>query len=389
MLLDSEHKILRMNETMANRLGLKPSEVIGKKCYELVHATDKPLDNCPHKQLLDDGHEHTEEVYEERLSSYYLVTTTPLLNADGVTFGSVHVMRDITKLKDTENSLRAKTSALDLLNKNLEDTIKNKVEEIRQNEILLIQQAKMAAMGEMIGVITHQWKQPLNIIVILIQDIKDAWYCKELDEVYINKTVGEGMKQIDFMSKTITDFRNFFKPSKEKETFDLIRIAEDVFSLYSHQLKINSINYKITCHVHSKSFSHFSQVIPCGATTITTYRSYLLHAVLNIIINSNDAIIERRQKGEMDNEGMIGIDIYRDNCIMRMEISDNGGGIHQGVIERIFDPYFTTKEGEKGTGIGLHMSKIIVENVLGGKIHARNIKSGAVITIELKDAMED
>ncbi|MBF0466956.1 MAG: PAS domain-containing protein [Nitrospirae bacterium] len=387
MLLDSDHKITRMNETMARKFGITPEEAIGKICYELVHGLDKPDENCPHNQLLQDGLEHTVEVYEERLNAYFLVTVTPLRNSNGTLYGSVHIMRDITKLKNSEIDLTAKTYVLERLNKNLETIVNDKVNEIRQKELLLIQQSKMAAMGEMMAAVAHQWRQPLNSLGLLIQDIRDAYQYKELDDAYIDKTVKNSMAQINFMSKTMNDFKDFFKPSSEKETFDMIEIAANVFSLISHQLKINTINYRITCHVHGASFGHYSEVIPCDATSVTAYKNYLSHVILNIITNSRDAIIELKQKGLMDaaEEGMIRVDVFRDNGSLRMEISDNGGGIPNDVIDRIFDPYFTTKEGEKGTGIGLYMSKMIVEESLGGKISARNTDAGAVFTIELNN----
>jgi PAS domain S-box-containing protein len=387
MLLDCGCNITRMNEAMAKALGLTPDEAIGRACYELVHALDKPIDNCPYKRLLEDGREHTVEIYEARLNAHYLITMTPLQNPDGTLCGSVHILRDITQQKEMMEELTEKTYALDRLNKNLESLVENKVSEIRQKEMLLIQQSKMAAMGEMMAAVTHQWKQPLNSLGMLVQDIGDAWRYKELDEAYINKTVKESMTQINFMSRTLNDFKNFFKPSREKETFDLIGVAADAASLLSPQLKINNISYRITCHAHNRSFNHYSEVIPCDATRVTTYKNYLSHVILNIMTNSRDAIVDRRQKGllEADEGGAIHVDVYRNDGTLRMEISDNGGGIPGGVIDSIFDPYFTTKEGEKGTGIGLYMSKMIVEDALGGKISARNIDGGAVFTIEFKN----
>ncbi|WP_420263679.1 ATP-binding protein [Candidatus Magnetominusculus dajiuhuensis] len=256
-------------------------------------------------------------------------------------------------------------------------------------ENMLMQQSKMAAMGEMMAAVAHQWRQPLSNISYLIQDIRDAWDYKELDDTYLNNTVKGALIQIDFMSSTLNDFKNFFKPAKEKETFDLIEIAANVFSLLSHQFKTNSIRYQITCHIHDKSFNHYAEVVPCTATTITSYKNYFSHVILNIISNAKDAIVDKK-KGLTDEaeEGIIRVDAYRDGGTLRMEISDNGGGIPDEIIDRIFDPYFTTKEGEKGTGIGLYMSKMIVEDVLGGKISTKNINGWAVFTIELNEVVE-
>ncbi|MBF0319252.1 MAG: PAS domain S-box protein [Nitrospirae bacterium] len=392
MILDGNHKIMKMNETMANRLKITPEEAIGQTCCEVVHATDKPLENCPHKQLLEDGLEHTIETYEGRLSGYFMVTTSPLYTPDGTLYGSVHIARDISHIKHIQNELfeeneknKAITIELEILNKNLEEIVKDKVEEIRHNEQLLIQQSKMAAMGEMIGAIAHQWRQPLNSLSLVVQDLKDAHQYGEIDADYIDNTINITMNQVDFMSKTIDLFRNFFKPSKEKETFDLIEVSADVFSLLSSQFRTNSIAYRITCHIHNLTFRDHSEVIPCDGTVVTTYRNHLAHVLLNIISNAKDAIIERREKGLLTDEGIVAVDCYKEGGTLKVEISDNGGGIPEDVIDKIFEPYFMTK-ADKGTGIGLYMSKIIVEDNLGGKIYAKNTENGSVFTIELNSS---
>ncbi|MES0335218.1 MAG: PAS domain S-box protein [Candidatus Magnetobacterium sp. LHC-1] len=510
MILDCNHRIVKMNETMAKKLKITPTEAIGMTCYELVHATDKPLDNCPHKQLLEDGLEHTFEVYDGHLNGYFMVTTTPLYNPNGTLYGSIHlardisnikhiqdqlfteneknkamlmaigdgvtiqdtdyrityqnqilidifgnrigeycykayennnqicddcpvervfkdgnihtsvrnvvkpdgkaayfhnvsspirdaagnivaaieIARDITEQKAVENALRVseqdmkvKTYTLGRLNENLELLVKNKVDELRRNEQLLMQQSKMAAMGEMIGAIAHQWKQPLNAVGLLIQDLKDAYGFGELDDNYIANTVTDMMKQLNFMAKTIDEFRNFFKPSKTKETFNLIGVSLEVFSLLSSQLKINSIPYRVTCHIHNKTFTDCSTAVICEDTVLTTYKNQLAHVLLNLITNAKDAIIERKAKGLLTTDGMISIDCYKDGRTLRLEVSDNGGGIAQDIFDKIFVPYFSTK-GDKGTGIGLYMSKVIVEESLGGKISARTMDGGSVFILE-------
>ncbi|KJU83689.1 multi-sensor signal transduction histidine kinase [Candidatus Magnetobacterium bavaricum] len=254
-------------------------------------------------------------------------------------------------------------------------------EKLRRQEQLLIQQSKMAAMGEMIGVIAHQWKQPLNALGLIIQGINDSYEYGELDAKDIDNIVKETMKQVNFMSKTIDEFRNFFKPSKEKETCSIISVVGEVFSLLSAKLKGSLISYRIICHIHNKTFRNYLEIIPCEDTPITTYKNQLAHVLLNLINNSNDAITERRQKGLLNTDGMISVDCYKENNLLKIEISDNGGGIPEKILDRIFEPYFTTKE-DKGTGIGLYMAKVIVEESLGGKIYAKNIENGAVLTLE-------
>ncbi|MBF0342970.1 MAG: PAS domain S-box protein [Nitrospirae bacterium] len=510
MILDSNHKIMKINETMAKKLNINPEEAIGKICHEVVHSTDKPLDICSNQNLIEEGIEHTIEIYEERLNGYFMVTKTPLRNPDGTPYGLIHLARDVSHmkyiqnqlftenektkailmaigdgvtiqdtsyriayqnqvvkdifgdrigeycyrvyenndqvcdgcpvrevfkdgdihrsirrvvkhdgntayfsviaspirdasgsiasaieiarditdekmaeeaLKASEEELQLKTYTLRRLNENLESLVKNKVEEIRRKEQLLIQQSKMAAMGEMIGAIAHQWRQPLNGLGLMIQDLKDAYEFGELDANYIDDTVTNAMKQIEFMSKTIDEFRNFFKPSKKKETFDLLEISSEVFSMLSSQFKTNSISYSLTCHIHNKTYRDCSMIMPCNDTLITTYKNQLAHVMLNLITNAKDAIIERRENGLLTTAGMIAVDCFKDDRTLRVEISDNGGGIPEDVIDKMFELYFTTK-ADKGTGIGLYMSKIIIEESLGGKLYAKTTGEGSIFTIE-------
>jgi signal transduction histidine kinase len=305
----------------------------------------------------------------------------------------IYIYRLNLKLKMVQKELTIELNArvkaeteLAVRNKNLEDIVNTKVKEIRRNEQLLIQQTKMAAMGEMIGAIAHQWKQPLNSISLLIQDIKYAYAAGELDSDYLNNSLKQTFQQIAFMSKTIDEFSNFFKPKTEKETFNIIVLVGEVFSLLSSQFKINSISYKITCHVQNLTFKDYSEILIDNTTMITTYKNQLAHVLLNIINNAKDAIISKKQSEKL-HEGLIVIDCYNDNAIVKVEISDNAGGIPEEIIENIFEPYFTTK-ADKGTGIGLYMSKVIMEESLGGRISVRNIENGATFKLELNTNAE-
>ncbi|MBF0565858.1 MAG: HAMP domain-containing histidine kinase, partial [Nitrospirae bacterium] len=200
---------------------------------------------------------------------------------------------------------------------------------------------------------------------------------------------------------TIDDFKSFFKPSIEKETCNIIGIVSNVFSMLLPQFKTNSISYAVTCHVHNVTSGSTSEVIPCDAALITTYKNHLAHVILNIINNARDAIIQRRRLGTLGvseegpantpltggrgvaADGLISVDFQRRGKTFTLSVSDNGGGIPESIIDKIFDPYFTTKSEGEGTGIGLYMSKIIVEEKLGGSIAVRNIEGGSVFTLEL------
>ncbi|MBF0316820.1 MAG: GAF domain-containing protein [Nitrospirae bacterium] len=271
-----------------------------------------------------------------------------------------------------ETSLTIKTRQLEELNAHLEERVRQEIERRGQQEVMLIHQSKLAAMGDMIGAIAHQWRQPLNAIGMIIQDFEDAFTFGELSKDYIDTNIKRGMEIIYDMSKTIDDFRNFFRADREMVDFDLIDTVRKVISLVSDQLRHNYINITVDGN---------------GLTRLITngLPNEFKQVMLNVIGNARDAILQRRERGDMGKEkGLISIkaSIEADSALLR--ISDNGGGIDDNVINRIFDPYFTTKQADKGTGIGLHMSKIIIEEHMSGYIGVENITNGAMFTIELK-----
>ncbi|MBF0319251.1 MAG: PAS domain S-box protein [Nitrospirae bacterium] len=245
-------------------------------------------------------------------------------------------------------------------------------ERLHRQEQMLIHQSKMAAMGEMIGLIAHQWRQPLNAIGLMVQDIKESYDYGELDEKYIKYVVDTTMDQVNFMSKTIDDFRNFIKPSKEKVRFDVISTIERLISMFALLYKKSGIGISIKA-------GHDTMLFTEG------YPNEFNQVILNILNNSRDAIIDRRKKELLTDEGIIVINCYREDTTLKVEISDNGGGISEEVIDKIFESYFTTK-ADSGTGIGLYLSKVIIEDNLGGKIYVKNTGSGSAFTIELNSS---
>lgn len=272
---------------------------------------------------------------------------------------------DITERVKFEQELQETSKLLHELNANLERRVINEVEKRRQKEQLLIQQSKLASMGEMIGAIAHQWRQPLNALSILIQDIEDAYQFGELNEQYIMNHIKNCMEQIDFMSRTVDDFRQFFTPSKEKIVFNPKSAIDEVLSLLTPQFRQLSI--VVNYHVD------MSQVYK-----VLGYPNEFKQVILNILTNAKDVLSEKERK-EID------ITIHFKDNKTSIEIGDSGGGIEKQYMQKIFDPYFTTKEKGHGTGIGLYMSKTIIEDNMNGKITAKNHINGALFTIELPD----
>ncbi|MEO5360764.1 MAG: DUF3365 domain-containing protein [Nitrospirota bacterium] len=293
------------------------------------------------------------------------------------------IIRDITNRKIMEADISEKAQQLESMADDLKKRVAEGIERYKKQEQLIIQQSKMAAMGEMIGAIAHQWRQPLNAVGVLIQDMQDAQAFGELDKKYMDDSVEKAMEQIQFMSRTIDDFRTFFKPSKEKSPFNLKLSFEEILSIISAQLNNHHIDCKIICHIGGGDMTSFSDM-PCEGMTVLGYQNEFKHVIINLINNAKDAILERIEKGELANDGgQITIEVYCDNTAIIIKITDNGGGIPTKIKDKIFEPYFSTKGDSKGTGIGLYMSKVIIENNMDGRIHCDNVESGAMFVIEL------
>ncbi len=246
----------------------------------------------------------------------------------------------------------------------LQDRVVQEVEKSRKQEQMLIQQSKLASMGEMIGNIAHQWRQPLTSLAIYIQDVQESFYDNALDEQYIEKFKSQSMLLINKMSVTIDDFRNFFKPDKTKEEFNVAQSIKDAINILEASLKTNHIVLELDIDNNCKVFGHkneFAQVI------------------LNVLNNSKDAVL----KNDINNRKIKICVKSVFNLHISVNITDNGGGATKEVLEKMFEPYFTTKFKSEGTGIGLYMSKMIIEKSLCGKIFAENTKDGLKMSIEV------
>ncbi|ABL01187.1 PAS/PAC sensor signal transduction histidine kinase [Pelobacter propionicus DSM 2379] len=275
--------------------------------------------------------------------------------------GSVAV--DITERKRAEQSLALKQQQLEELNRSLEQRVSQAVDELRQKDRLLIQQSRQAAMGEMINNIAHQWRQPLNNIGLIIQNLQLQYEAGEMDAQQMAAEVGTAMDVIAFMSRTIDDFRNFFHQDKLRRSFVVNEMVARSLDFLLPGLKNSGIN--VQCREEPD-------------VRTEGYPSEYMQALLNILNNAKDVLLERRVP-----RPLICITIFRENRRAVVTIRDNGGGIREDVLPRIFDPYFTTKEQGKGTGIGLYMSKAIIEKSFEGRLTARNMDDGAEFRIEV------
>lgn len=263
-----------------------------------------------------------------------------------------------------EEKVAERTKELAEINKTLDHRVFEEISKRRDQEQLLIQQSRFAAMGEMIGNIAHQWRQPLNALALLLQNIAISYEMERLDKALIQRVNDKGMLLINTMSTTIDDFRNFFKPNKEKELFNVETYIEKTLRMISGSFKNALIDIRFDLKSDLEVYGYpneFSQVM------------------LNILNNAKDALVERNVQ-----ERYIFIESFSDASFAYIRISDNAGGIEQDVMAKIFDPYFSTKEEGKGTGIGLYMSKVIIETNMQGKLFVQNSDQGAIFSIRLK-----
>lgn len=284
---------------------------------------------------------------------YVSATVSGIFDAKGNVKEMVFIGHDITQLQKNEYSLKEQVEQQALVN--------------LEQQQLMFNQAKMAAMGEMIGNIAHQWRQPLNALGLMIQGIEDAHLHGELDERYLHDMTVKSMNKIEFMSQTIDDFRNFFQPNKLKETFDMAVAIHKTIDIIGKTLESYHINL-------------IFDGVEEGKYMINGYRNELQQVILNLVNNAKDALCSNYSEG-VDTEKWIRILIEKKDNMNILSIEDNARGIPESIIERIFEPYFTTKEEGKGTGIGLYMSKMIIEQNMGGKIEVSNHLEGACFSI--------
>ncbi|QOY51848.1 sensor histidine kinase [Candidatus Sulfurimonas baltica] len=251
---------------------------------------------------------------------------------------------------------------LDNLNSDLEARIKTEVNIGKANQKRFEQQAKMAAMGEMMDAVAHQWKQPLNALSMMSDMLRDDFERGLVDKAYIEEMTNDTQIQIEHMVTTLKEFRNFFRPREEKESFGIKRCVQSVMLLVNDEFLINNINI----HVDNNK-----EIIIHGI------ENEFKHLVLNIINNAKDAFNERNIK-----QRDIFISFYKEDNFIHVDIQDSAGGIPTNVINDIFKPEVTTKKSGKGTGIGLYMSTQIAEK-LAGSLSVKNLEKGACFTLKI------
>ena len=235
---------------------------------------------------------------------------------------------------------------------------------LEQQEKLLLIQTRNSQMGEMLNMIAHQWRQPLSAISSIINNVQIKLVMKDYNEEFLIAQSSQVENLLQHLSKTISDFRRFFLPDKQKTSFLIQTTIDKSLEIIQPSIDLSKINILVnnTSSIEIKSFENEIQQV-----------------ILNVLKNSHDALILKDVESPK-----IEINCFDKDNKVYIQISDNAGGIKPSVIENIFDPYFTTKDNTNGTGLGLYMSKVIIEEHCKGSITARNSDEGAIFQIELE-----
>ena len=299
-----------------------------------------------------------------------------------------YINASIHPLVDVENSdvhyiaICYDTTLIRLKENEFEEIIQKKLSIIHQQEADLLTQNKFAMMGEMIANISHQWRQPLQTIALILMEMD-----LDIDENTINtasiaNNIHQITSQVNHLSQTIDNFRDFTSDKKAKDIFDPMKEIYNAILLTSAALKHENITVNIYCEGDKFNFSHNY----LENKIISGYKGEFIQVFLNIIANARDAFQEKNIL-----KRLIIINLCKNDKNILIEISDNAGGIKEEVLEKIFNPYFTTKHQDKGTGLGLYMSKNIIEKHHYGKLSAKNIENGIkfIIALPMSNPRED
>jgi len=271
--------------------------------------------------------------------------------------------RDITLRKKLEQESKETAIYLKNLNTSLEQKVQEAVEQIKEKEKALYQQSRLAQMGEMISMIAHQWRQPLSAISATSSALNLKAKLGKADKDTIEQMTEKISDYSQHLSQTIDDFRDFFKPTKGKGTVDLNELLKSVLTIAEVSLIKRDI----------KIIKELGQIEP-----FSSYSNELKQVILNLIKNAEDVLVENKISNPI-----IRLCTCQEGDNVVFKIRDNGGGISEDIIDKIFDPYFSTKTEKNGTGLGLYMSKIIIEDHCKGKLDVKNNTEGAVFSIIL------
>jgi signal transduction histidine kinase len=357
--LDSTGIINSLNLVGAGLIGGVRSRLIGCHFKQFVAASHRSsFTDFLGKILVCQVKESSEF---ELLKNGVIVQIDAMATASGQEFRLALI--DITEKRTSADALAVKQRELEVLNNSLVVRIAEAVDDQRRMDQATILENRRAAMGGMISNIAHQWRQPLNALGLYLQNLPIAYEKGEINKAFLQETVNSSMQLIMHMSHTIDDFRNFFKVDKKKVAFSVNQMVIKTLALVEKSFKEQQICIEYKSEKDSK---------------VNGYPNEYAQVLLNVLTNSRDALV-----GQTIGDAKILIRSFTETGKTVVTITDNANGIPPEIIDKIFDPYFTTKGPDEGTGIGLFMSKTIIEKNMGGRLTARNVEGGAELRIEL------
>ncbi|MRR55002.1 MAG: PAS domain S-box protein [Deltaproteobacteria bacterium] len=356
-----DYRIEFMNRKLIERTG---RDAVGEYCYKVIHDVDSVCAGCVNDRVFAGETVHR-EIFSPKDNRWYYAVNIPIRSADGRM--SKHTMIiDITERKLSEEELQRQKQLLEDLNETLELRVEEEVAKNREKDVMLIQQNRQAALGEMLDHIAHQWKQPLTSLSLVIQDLGETASTGGLTPEFTKETVCITMALLDHMAQTMDVFRGFYRPDKEKKVFNIKESIDQALAFIAPALSFHSIAVELDADPGLAAFG---------------YPKEYAQVLLNILANARDVF---RARGTANPRVIIRA--FADGARTVVTVTDNAGGIPETIIDKIFDFYFTTNESSDGSGIGLYMSKNIIEKNMGGTLSAANTGSGAQFRIEVKVA---
>ncbi len=352
-----------VNEESCRALGYSRDTLLGLKVPDI--DPDFPIERWHDawRQLRTDGSvmlETRHKTVDGRIFPVEIHTT--YIEFDGRGYGMASA-RDITERKKAEAELKTRQRQLEELNETLENRVEEELAKNRAKDIMLIQQNRQAALGEMLDHIAHQWKQPINSISLIIQDLEEAGSCGELTKEYIGDAVRRTYALLEHMAQTIEVFRDFYRPEKVKKVFRIKDSIDMAVGFTAPAFRLYSIAVELD--------------VDPGLLAVGYPKEYA-QVLLNILGNARNALVERRTE-----KPRVKLRAFEDGAYAVVAVTDNAGGILDVDLDKIFEPYFTTRKMVGGTGIGLYMSKNIIENSMGGRLSAGIVEGGAQFRIEI------
>lgn len=321
----------------------------------MIEAITPLTQNGANKELL-----HVKELFQSKYLSFTITVGVVMLLFLALFTWLMNTIVNLT-IKDYKEQVLLREESLESLNKSLHARVKEGIRIGVEKDKAILRQSRLARLGSMISMIAHQWRQPLSELSATLMEMEMASKFQKLSESKVQASLARCNDRIEYMSQTIDDFRNFYKPDKKKSLFYLHDAVTKALNLSSAAFK--------NCGVEVKTKMNKN-------ISIIGYPTEFAQAVLNIITNAKDVFEERKITNPT-----LDICVDSDETYNFVNIQDNGGGIDEKTLEYLFDPYFSTKDSTKGTGMGLYISKMIIEEKMHGEIKVLNKRNGALFSI--------